>query len=179
MAIQPPHPELLAHGVIPAPMHGTNPRTILGDEWWQEQRRAAAKEYRWHCWACGVHKLKARFHQWLEGHERYDIDYDAGRLLYLGCCALCHACHNYIHVGRLRILVEEGAEPPGKLVEVIEHGNGVVEAHGVTVPDVDEDAGPCWEDWRMEIGGALYRPRFRSREDWARHYGEAVDANAG
>ncbi len=101
---------ILADFNIPKPLHGLNPRTIKGQGWWDEQRCKAYKKHNYHCWACGTHKsnglVKDRL--WLEAHEQYNyiIDKGKGVLTLREIVALCPACHNFIHSGRLVKLVE-------------------------------------------------------------------------
>src|SRR3990167_9396936 len=85
------NPAILLHPNIPKPMHGVNPRTIMGQEWWDEQRQRAYEENNFCCWACGVHKSQAAYHKWLEAHECYEIDYIAGRMYMRIIVALCHS----------------------------------------------------------------------------------------
>lgn len=124
-------PELLRHQNLPKPMHGLNPRTLLGQKWWDDHRYPAYAERDFHCWACGVHKSDAKVHQWLEGHEEYDIDYARGRMVFRGVVALCHFCHNFIHSGRLYMLWWNDEIAPGRFKEVIVHGFGVLEKAGL------------------------------------------------
>lgn len=123
-------PSLLQHPNLPKPMHGMNPRTLLGQAWWDEKRRAAYAERDFHCWACGVHKLDAQVHQWLEGHEEYKIDYTAGRMEFVRVVALCHFCHSFIHSGRLMALHEKGEITSGRFKKVIVHGLNVLHEAG-------------------------------------------------
>ena len=110
------------HPNIPKPLHGTVPREIRGKSWWNKVRKAAYAEGDFKCWVCGVSKHFARYHRWLEGHESYDIDYEKGTVKLKEIVALCHSCHNFIHDGRMQILVEKGEMSADKYIEVIKHG---------------------------------------------------------
>lgn len=153
-------------------MHGVNPRTIKGQEWWDTERKAAAKKYQYHCWACGVHQVHAKFHKWLEGHERYAVDYEHGRLTYLGCCSLCHSCHNFIHLGRLTAMYEQGQVAEAKYRAIIRHGCTLLKTYKLSSPAEYERSIP-WADWRLELEGELYPPKFRTEQAWRRYYGYA------
>lgn len=61
------NPSILLHGNIPKPMHGTAPRVVLGQAWWNKERQAAYASTNYCCEACGVSKWEAQYHQWLEG----------------------------------------------------------------------------------------------------------------
>lgn len=74
-----PSPGILLQPNIPKPLHGLNPRSVLGKDWWDWQRHEAYKKFGFRCWACGVHQWRAEYHRWLEGHESYRIDYGRGR----------------------------------------------------------------------------------------------------
>ncbi len=157
-----PKPSLLLCPRVPEPLHGVNPRTILGARWWNETRKAAYRATSFHCAACGVWKHRAIFRQWLEGHERYDIDYLLGRMAYIETVALCHACHSYIHRGRLDALLSEGKISHGKYIAVVQHGDRVLlEANLGRVEYVGPTAD--WEDWRLIIDGVEYRSNRRSK----------------
>ncbi len=119
-------PEILLCPNIPKPMHGLAPRVIMGSSWWDKTRKEAYASTNRRCMACGVHKYKAKARKWLEGHELYQTDYRLGRLTYLETVPLCHFCHNYIHDGRLQMLLERGQIHHQKYAAIIQHGNRVL-----------------------------------------------------
>ncbi|MEK6881360.1 MAG: hypothetical protein AABY22_17185 [Nanoarchaeota archaeon] len=115
------NPAILLHPQIPKTLHGIAPRKIFGDAWWDTERQKAYASTNYHCLACGVHKLKARYHKWLEAHETYLYNYCKGRLIFEEVVPLCHACHNSIHTGRMSKLVENGEMTKIKEQEILDH----------------------------------------------------------
>ena len=117
-----PEPTILVQPNIPPPMAMTNPRTILGQDWWDLRRSVAYDEFNNQCWACGVSREEAKHKQWLEAHEQYRIDYRAGRMVLEEVVALCHLCHNFIHSGRLLKNLQRGFINENFYIETIQHG---------------------------------------------------------
>ena len=150
-------PEVLRCGRIPEPLHGLAPRVVLGSKWWDKTRQASYKSTAFHCVACGVHKGNASYRQWLEGHELYSVDYLLGRMTYLETVPLCHLCHNYIHSGRLAALLEEGKITHVKYKAVIQHGDRVLEAAGLRLPEVYDGMAAEASEWRLIINGKEYK----------------------
>jgi len=166
-------PELLLHPNIPKPLHGISPRVIKGREWWDKVRKEAYQKKDFICWACGVHKSKALFHQWLEAHETYEYNYEIGQLNFKGICALCHSCHNYIHSGRMMMLVEEGKMSEEKMNIILAHGENVLKLAGFSKfrSELPEKTKPVkWNEWHMIIDGKKYYSCFSSYEEWFKHY---------
>ncbi len=97
-------------------------RTLLGKSWWDEKRYQAYAKHDYHCWACGIHKFDAKYHQWLEGHECYIINYKDGIMELKEIVALCHSCHNFIHSGRLLQLYIKGDISKAKALDILNHG---------------------------------------------------------
>jgi len=163
-------PEILLCPNVPKPLHGVAPRIVLGSTWWNKERRAAYASTDFHCTACGVSKYRALFRHWLEGHEIYRIDYALGRATYLETVPLCHACHNFIHDGRLGALLERGECTQSKYDATLRHGQNVLDSAGLA--RLGYYAGPmaAWQDWRLVIGEAEYPPRFQSYEEWERYW---------
>jgi len=177
-------PKILLHPNIPKPMHGVNPRSIKGQEWWDQQRQVAYAKNNYCCWACGVHKSDAKFYQWLEAHEAYEIDYFRGRMILHEITALCHACHNYIHDGRMIMMVRSGGMVRSKYDLIRAHGDAILAS-----PDLQNAAPPLWleltekskkeakrggiaewQDWRLVLEDIEYPPLYKSYEEWHIHF---------
>lgn len=97
-----PYPKILTHPNIPKPLHNLNPRTINGQEWWNEIRKKVYAKYDYHCLACGRHKSKTE-KGWLEAHENWEINYQTGKCVVNSIQPLCHECHSFIHSGFLHV----------------------------------------------------------------------------
>lgn len=179
------HPEILMHPNIPKPLHEVNPRNIMGQAAWDIVRKEAYASTDYHCIACGVHKSDAKGFQWLEAHEFYNIDYSAGRVEIDRIIPLCHYCHNFIHSGRLSMILGKEKDEE-EVIAILEHGFKVLadaglsafyftvhlahelgaETYGV-VPSVTPDGEtPEWGDWRLVWGGKEYPPKYKTYEEW-------------
>jgi hypothetical protein len=182
-------PELLLHPNLPKPLHGVNPRTINGQNWWDRTRRAVYKTTEFCCLACGVHKSEAKSRQWMEAHEVYDINYEKGQAKFIEVVPLCHFCHNFIHSGRMQALLDKGMLHHSKYIIIIQHGDRILRAAGLEKKShlerelefIDrERQGKVaeWSRWRLRIGRKLYPPIFKSMKEWEEHYmikGETED----
>jgi hypothetical protein len=121
-------PEILQHPRLPMPLHGLNPRTIRGNEWWDQQRRAAYAANQYCCFACGVPAAQAKYESRLEAHEAYHIDYRGHRAEMIEIVALCHACHNFIHNGRLYNMLGSREISAEMFIDIMQHGFSVLKA---------------------------------------------------
>lgn len=160
-------PEILLHPQIPKSLHGIAPRVVLGAKWWDEERQKAYASTDYHCAACGVHKLKAKYHQWLEAHEIYDYNYEKGRLTFKEVVPLCHSCHNSIHTGRMNILVENGEMSEEKARDILNHKMLILKD---VKPKETINIKYCasWADWRMVVNGKEYGPSTPNFQSWMR-----------
>lgn len=165
----PLRPDLLLFGNIPKPMHGLNPRTIKGQEWWDIQRQAAYQRTNFHCLACGIHKSKAKWHQWLEAHEEYLIDYQKGRMQLLSINALCHSCHSFIHDKFLEQRWLKGEIGDRQYWDIQEHGTRLLKRHKLQFIPPSYLAAK-WQDWRMMIDGKEHPPLWKNEKEWREHY---------
>jgi len=184
-------PIYLTHPNIPKPLHGQNPRTILGQTWWDKKRQETYAKNNYCCWACGISKYNAKYHHWLEAHESYLIDYRQGEARLKEIVALCHSCHNFIHSGRMYMMYLKGELSKDKCLDILQHGFSILENAGLepfmgTVmvwneiseeqrsggSDPDKNGWFAdWNKWHLVIEGNRYYSKFRDIEDWADYYG--------
>lgn len=183
------HPEILMHPNIPKPLHEVNPRNIMGQAAWDIIRKKAYASTSYHCIACGVHQSNALGHQWLEAHEFYDIDYQAGTVTIKEIVPLCHYCHNFIHSGRLSMIVGK-EKTQDEVFAIIDHGFKVlsennlsafyftihlahelgVDTRGVVASEAPHGETPPWEEWRLIWAGKEYPPKYKSYEEWKERF---------
>jgi len=175
-------PEILCQPQIIKPLHGLNPRTILGTKWWNTHRQEAYESTDYHCLACGVHKKDAPFHKWLEGHEDYDINFEKHKYSLKRIIPLCHACHNYIHAGRLKILMNNGTIGINRYYRILDRGDSIIKREGLNKDNLimevcagdkskffPENNG-TWDEWHLVIDGKKYYSKFDNYNDWRLYY---------
>ena len=93
---------LLTMPNIPKPLHGVNPRTIMGDQAWTKARKKAYYDAGYKSEISGI--LSARPGS-LHAHEVYDINYVTGECTFKRICAITPMEHVYfIHSGRMLTL---------------------------------------------------------------------------
>lgn len=181
-------PSILCHPNIPKPMHGLNPRIIMGKEWWDVERQKVYASTNYHCVACGVPKIDAKKHKWLEAHEFWHIDYNTGICEITSIEPLCHYCHNFIHSGRLRmILGKEKSE--NEVKEILEHGLAILAQHKLKcfpytlelAQNLDCNTYKvksyrlprdtvAWSDWKLIWNGNEYKSKHKNFADWEMNY---------
>ncbi len=170
-------PELLFHPPIPAPLHGVNPRSVMGQKEWDIVRRKAYAVNNDCCFACGVHRTEATEKKWLEAHEIYDIDYKKGKMTLREIVALCHYCHGYVHRARLQALVLNRKIQRRKLERVLAHGETLIRKYNPKpwynekkLKKAFEKSRVGWNDWRLVYEGKEYGPKFPTPDLWAAFY---------
>ena len=181
-------PEVLTHPNIPKPLHGLNPRTVKGKEWWDKTRFKAQEKYDYCCAACGVPKQEAKKHQWLEGHEYWDINYKTGVCEVIEIVPLCHYCHNFIHSGRLSAVAGKD-KPLNEVREILKHGFKILKENNLKAFEGTIDVAIRlgvdtlgvsyyqlkpnilkWSDYSMLLEGQQYNSLFKNFKEWEKHY---------
>lgn len=142
-----PLPELLEQPVIPSPLHGLNPRNLMGKAAWDEERRRVYRKYGFTCAACGVNGRDAFPQTRLEAHERFSVDYRARTMTLTGMEPLCPACHAFVHTGLLELRMGRNAhEADGRAKDPRARGLGLEGIRRDRPPRgaraVSEDGGP-------------------------------------
>ena len=181
-------PEILTHPNIPKPLHGINPRSIMWQDWWDKKRQEAYKSTDYHCVACGVHKSEAKWYKWLEAHEYYNIDYDKWIVTITSIEPLCHYCHNFIHSGRLSMIMgNEKTEEEVK--DILKHGLDILKRNNLKcfwftlefsdslwldtswiIPAFHLWNTAKWEDWKLIFEWKEYWSNFANISEWKKHY---------
>lgn len=163
-------PSLLLHPNIPKPLHGMSPRELMSSDWWDATRQRVYANAGFRCQCCDTPKKDALYHPWLEAHETYDYDYANGVATVNEIVALCHACHNYIHSGLLRVLAQAGKIPVAKYEDIMQRGDSILLNAGLVKPEPPANIAE-WSTWRIVIAGRTYPTRWASYEAWSKHYG--------
>ncbi len=123
-------PEILCQPNVPVPLHGINPRNIMGEAWWNIKRQEIYASTNYHCIACGSHKSEVKGDKkWLEGHECWEIDLVTGICKINGFVPLCPYCHQFIHSGLLFINMHNGSISKEETIEILEHGFKILSEH--------------------------------------------------
>lgn len=180
-------PEILTHPNLPKPLHGLSPREIMGQAWWDITRRQVYASTDFHCVGCGTHKNNAKGPKWLEAHEYFTINYELGQAEITSIEPLCHYCHNFIHSGRLEMIMGKD-KTKAEVIEILNHGFAILERNNLksfpyTVelaeklgmdPDVEVYEVPTskvkWDAWRLLWNGKLYKPTTKNFEEWVKKY---------
>lgn len=160
---------LLLYPNLPKPLHGVNPRSIMGQAWWDKTRKEVYESNNFHCLACGINKSDEHilWKNWLEAHEVYDIDYEKKLATFVRIVPLCQCCHMGIHTGRLTAIYDKGFISEEDCWLVFERKKQVCGSYGkVDNRDYREE----WCDWRLSFNGKLYEPKFECYEDWKLFY---------
>lgn len=174
-AVMPPQnvrfrPEVLLCPPVPKPLHTLAPRVVLGRKWWDATRQKAYASTNWHCIACGVSRYAAKYRRWMEGHELYEVDYLMGRSTYLETVPLCHACHAFVHPGRLEAMAAKGLIDKRVHREILEHGLEVLRRAKIKKPAPYNGPFAEWGDWRLVIDGKEYPSPFKNEAEWFEHH---------
>lgn len=128
---------LIAMPNIPKPLHGVNPRTLLGASKWNYMRKACYFSANDTCEICGEkpENLKHR-----HGHEVYEIDYAHGVAKFDRVYCVCAKCHlGCIHTGRAITLYKHGNPlyPKEFLLEGAEHAFKIISEYNKDHPEAD------------------------------------------
>lgn len=180
-----PIPEILEQPLIPPPLHGVNPRSIMGRSAWDKMRKTIYAKHGYRCAACGTTSRSALIKPYLEAHERFEIDYSKQTMTLIGMEPLCHACHSFVHSGLLELRLHYRKISKTDVASILGNGVGVLEQTGGVIPiaanklcrklglshnlQIAEMPPPSrWSGWKMVWEGEIYPSPFPTETDWRR-----------
>jgi hypothetical protein len=175
-------PSLLGQANIPKPLHGINPRTIMGAAAWAKHRQVIVQNNPY-CTACGAENCR------LDLHEDYEIDYNTCIMKIRSYVPLCKRCHSFIHSGLLRVWVSEKTVSIQDARDILQHGIAICAQHRIQIfvgtarlandlkvslgivrswtPKIKSDWGP----WKLQYGNKEYAGI--SYSEWVHKYGSS------
>lgn len=122
---------------IPRPLHGVNPRTLLGAATWNRMRKNCYAMAGNTCEICGYKPDNLRHRH---GHEVYEIDYAHGTAKFVRVFCVCGLCHlGCIHTGRALTLWKKNNPmyPTKFLLDGAEHAFKIIHDYNEDHPDAD------------------------------------------
>lgn len=128
---------LVAMPNIPRPLHGVNPRTLLGASTWNHMRKRCYAEADNTCEICGYKPDNLRQRH---GHEVYEIDYAHGTAKFVKVFCVCSLCHlGCIHTGRALTLWKHNNPlyPTEFLLKGAEHAFKIIYEYNKDHPGAD------------------------------------------
>ena len=127
----------LMYRALPVELESIEVRnTITKDEWKQSCHDAYALN-KFCCAACGVHSSEAAFKTHLECHEIYKMQPAQRVWQYVDNIALCHTCHNFIHLKQLRERYNSGKISKEKFNYINDFGTWLL--NGISRTKVSDD----------------------------------------
>lgn len=87
--------------LVPDSCWYSNLRSILSPAQWDFIRKDAYKRAGGKCMICGAPKNR------LEAHERWEYDEETATQKLVDVVAVCHTCHEVIHIGRTQLMGRE------------------------------------------------------------------------
>lgn len=175
-------PSLLGQANIPKPLHGINPRTIMGTAAWAKHRQIIVQNNPY-CAACGVENCR------LDLHEDYEIDYSNCIMKIRSYVPLCKRCHSFIHSGLLRVWVSEKTVSVQDARGILQHGIAICAQHRIqifagtallaselrvplgSVRSWTPKSRSDWGSWKLLYDGKEYAGM--SYSEWGRKYGRS------
>ena len=128
---------LIAMPNIPRPLHGVNPRTLLGASTWNHMRKFCYAKADNTCQICGNKPENLRHRH---GHEVYEINYATGTAVFKQVFCVCSLCHlACIHTGRAITLWKKHNPlyPTEFLLKGAEHAFKIIHDYNQDNPGAD------------------------------------------
>jgi hypothetical protein len=168
--------EILAHPQLIKPLHGLNPRTLMGVNKWYKLRERVIKDNENTCYTCGSKNVP------LECHEVYTYDWKECIVKLVRIVPLCKDCHNFIHFGRFQILRNQGKITELEFLRVYARGRDILLKNNISKDAVIKkiakgdlnnyfpEKNGTWSRWRLEWRGTYYPSKFKTFYEWKQFY---------
>jgi hypothetical protein len=152
-----PDPTLLQHPQIPPALWGVNPRNLYGPDWWGYVRNRTYEMYNFRCWACGVPSKEALYRPGrLDAHETYEYQGIYQVATFTGTCALCTACHDFIHRGRMKTLLLHGKIGQSKVDGTLQRGMEILARANLRPVNPSNIANFQLPGWKLLLDGRQF-----------------------
>lgn len=180
--------EILCQPHVPKPLHGVNPRSIMSRKEWDSIRFEAQRKTNYTCVACGINRVNIKDYKWLEGHEKWHINYNNGCCEVTEIVPLCRYCHLFIHSGFLKS--QFTPKTKNLVLYTLNHGFSLLKGMGLKVfistfefakflrvetydvgcylPKVNPNL--KWSDYYLFFEGKKYFSKFKSKREWEKFY---------
>jgi hypothetical protein len=172
-------PELLSQPNIPKPLHGINPRTIMGEAAWRIHRQVVVTNSPY-CKACGKETLQ------LDLHEDYVINYKKKLMTLKSYVPVCRQCHMFIHSGFLLTMYKQQKISREQVINILTNGINILDHHSLPIfigtysfakalkldtkdLKTSNPGNTTWDGWRMLYKGKEYKGL--SKQQWVEKYG--------
>lgn len=146
--------KILAQSPLPKVIHGINPRNIMGDKAWNKIKKEKQTVANHHCMICNeyVPHIPGNY---LECHEVYDVDISNHIYELVDIVCICRKCHEYIHFGRLQMLLKEGKITYEYYQEIMDRGDNILSQYNLKkeIFDIKEINNT---EWRLKYNGKFY-----------------------
>lgn len=143
--------ELLARPILHETIFGVAPREIMGDSQFRKIKKQIQLEANHHCMICDRY-VPHKAGDWICTHEVYHVDKETKCYTLEKFVGICKDCHDYIHMGRLRVLRANGIISGDDYNKVIEKGDSLLK----TVNLKKEPNDDFYEPYYLEYEGQRF-----------------------
>ncbi|WP_170241437.1 hypothetical protein [Streptococcus suis] len=143
--------ELLSRPVLHMTIWGVAPREIMGKYKFEKIKKLVQLEAANHCMICDryvPHTMQTK--DWIFTHEVYHIDKVKKCYTLEKFVGICQECYNYIHIGRLNVLYNQGQVTEDYFNRVIKNGDRLLATINLEKQPNDDFEEPYYLEYNNE-----------------------------